>query len=303
LLVLLLLLLAAAARTQEEPVQASPGSDLVVRMGLTADGRPTPEWIDMIGVLNDEDSLSSIAMSRNPLTVAQQAWLALIEDRAQIWPALMPNLKIPFGNVTPPPVVAIVMGNIGGSDAFVPDDKTIGIDLERLEHVYGSALKPQNTGRIDRFFAHEYTHLLHKAWRSERKLVLRSPLETALWICLTEGLGNYRSLSSRWATSDGQLTPHASEVLDRLQPVFVERLSALEHATGEEAGKLMEGLSMGPFEQKWGALTMALWLAQDIGGDDYRLRKWVDLGPWGVLELAQMYLPEELAGKMPGRGR
>ena len=43
-----------------------------------------------------------------------------------------------------------------------------------------------------------------------------------------------------------------------------ERLAALEHATEDEAAALLNGLSSGPFDQKWGALTVALWLAVTV---------------------------------------
>lgn len=80
---------------------------------------------------------------------------------------------------------------------------------------------------------------------------------------------------------------------------FVERLSALEHATEDEAAVLMEGRSSGPFDQKWGALTVALRLAQEAERDDRRLQRWVDAGPEGVLGLARLYLPEDLRSRIP----
>lgn len=126
-----------------------------------------------------------------------------------------------------------------------------------------------------------------------------SPFEFALWECLTEGLGNYRSLSDKWLLQSGGLTTHAQEVLNRLQPVFVERISALQHAKEGEAAALMEGLSSGAFDQKWGALTVALWLAQESKGEDRNLQKWVEAGPTGVLVLADKYLPEHLKSGMP----
>jgi hypothetical protein len=47
-----------------------------------------------------------------------------------------------------------------------------------------------NADRIDRFFAHEYTHVLRKIRPEDRRLKLESPLERALWRCLTKGLGD-----------------------------------------------------------------------------------------------------------------
>jgi hypothetical protein len=192
-----------------------------------------------------------------------------------------------------------LLGNQGGEDAFVNSDTAICFDLSKLHSLYGSASTTENSGRIDRLFAHEFTHVLHKAWRKKHGLELNSPFEYALWECLAEGLGNYRSLSDKWTLPGGNLTPYAREVLLRLQPIFVQRLSALEHANDAEAEPLLKGLSMGPFDQKWGALTVALWLAQEAKGDDHNLRQWVEAGPLGVLILAQKYLPETLKREMP----
>ncbi len=139
------------------------------------------------------------------------------------------------------------------------------------------------------------------AWRKQRGVEFNSPFEFALWECLTEGLENYRSLSNKWLHANGALTPHAQAALQRLQPIFVERLAALEHATEEEAVQLLEGLSRGTFDQKWGALTTALWLAQEARGDERNLRKWVEAGPLGVLQLARKYLPAQLKVKTPKR--
>jgi hypothetical protein len=111
--------------------------------------------------------------------------------------------------------------------------------------------------------------------------------------------GNYRSLSEKWILAGGKLTPYAQEVLSRLQPIFVKRISALEYANDAEVEPLLKGLSMGPFDQKWGALTVALGLAQEAKGGDHNLQKWVEAGPSGVLILAQKYLPEDLKGEMP----
>lgn len=195
--------------------------------------------------------------------------------------------------------MTILLGNQGGNDAFVAGDDVIGFDLSRLLALYGVASAPGNSDRIDRFFAHEYTHIAHKAWRRNAGLLLTTPLEQALWACLTEGLGNYRSLSSRWRDDQRRLTPHAVETLERLQPEFTVRIAALAHATGSEADALMEGLSMGPFEQKWGALTVALWLAREAQDGDAALRYWVERGLPGVLELARKHLPAEPAARLP----
>jgi hypothetical protein len=100
-------------------------------------------------------------------------------------------------------------------------------------------------------------------------------------------------------TADGALTAHALEAKARLAPIFVERMSALARGPGrDEEERLVAGLSRGPFDQKWGAVLVALWLADEARGDDRRLRPWVARGPAGVLALAQAHLPAALAARL-----
>lgn len=269
---------------------------LALKNGFSDDGAVIPDWVEALCYLRKTSDISDGQFSQKMLTEAETAWANLITIKSPFWTAMIDSLRIPFKAIAPPETVTILLGNQGGEDAFVYEEATICFDLHKLHQVYGSASESANSDRIDRFFAHEFTHVLHKAWRKQHPLTLDSPLDVALWGCLTEGLGNYRSLSDKWVTERGELTEHAKAVLSHLQPVFVQRISALRHAGDEEAKKLMEGLSMGPFEQKWGALTVALWLAQEAQGDDANLQKWVEAGPDGILTLSQKYLPEELKG-------
>lgn len=287
--------LLAVADTQA----ADSRSELQVRPGQDSAGRATDEWMRVIAVFHSEQSLHEISRISIPFTEEQSLWAELIKRRAALWPDHIEKLRIPFPGISPPQVVAIILGNVGGSDAFIAENRNIAFDLSRMQLLYGPADSPSNTDRIDRFFAHEFTHLLHKEWRRVNKPIIESPLEQALWGCLTEGLGNYRSLSARWTDAQGNLSPHAKEVLSRLQPILVERLSALEHASDDEVDDLMNGLSMAPFEEKWGALPVALWLAQEARENESALQKWVDAGPWGIVDLAAKYLPAELAERLP----
>jgi len=291
---LALILATTTAYSQETKSIPPPPIAFVVKPGMSEEGTVTSEWIGAIRQRHDEKALSAILASKKRLSKEEAQWAGLIKRKVSTWLTMIDSLQIPFQAITPPDTVAILLGNLGGEDAFVYSDVTICFDLNKLHSQYGSASTTDNSGRIDRFFAHEFTHLLHKAWRKKHGLELESPFEYALWECLTEGLGNYRSLSDKWILTGGKLTPHAQEVLLRLQPIFVKRLSTLEHATAEEAAPLLEGLSIGPFDQKWGALTIALWFAQEAKGDDHNLRPWVEAGPAGVLRLAQKYLPEDL---------
>ena len=286
------------AFSQESKSILSPPVVLSVQLAASSDSVATAAWLRAIHHWHDEEALSAIHANKKGLSEEEALWAGLIKGKVSTWLTMIDSLQIPFQAVTPPDTVGILLGNQGGEDAFVYAHATICFDLDKLQSQYGSASTSANSGRIDRFFAHEFTHVLHKAWRKKRGLELASPFDHALWECLTEGLGNYRSLSDRWISSGGNLTPHAREVLLRLQPVFVERLTALQYATAETAEPLLAGLSMGPFDQKWGALTVALWLAQEARDDDHHLQKWVETGPMGVLMLAQKYLPEDLRKEM-----
>jgi len=266
---------------------------------VEADGSVTDAWIVAIGVWHDDDSLQNVLRDQHPLTDGEAGWASLILGRTSTWSQVTDSLQLPFGVTAPPKAVHIALGNVGGQDAFTFSDTTIGFDLRMLHALYGAASDEENGNRIDRFFAHEFTHLMHRSWRKAQEVVLTSALDRALWECLVEGLGNYRSLSGRWIDSDGALTPRALDVLGRLERVFTDRIAELEHATLSESEALMEGISSGAFDQKWGALTVALWLSQEAKGDDRRLRKWIDAGPQGVLALARKYLPEDLRARIP----
>lgn len=272
---------------------------LVVKLGYTDDGAITSAWQDAIRARHDAQSLAALLAGKKKPAPEEARWVDLIQQKAAKWPAMIDSLRIPFNEISPPDTVTILLGHQGGEDAFVSGATTICFEVSKLNALYGAASDPANSERIDRFFAHEFTHLLHKAWRQKHGLRLNSPLDFALWECLTEGLGNYRSLSSKWRQSDGALTTHAEVVLARLQPVFVQRLAALQHADHEQVAALLQGLSSGPFEQKWGALTVALWLARETAGDDTRLQPWVEAGPLGVLVLARKYLPTDLQDDLP----
>lgn len=299
ILCIFLLLSSTLLHSQDRKAYQDRGVALKLKAGYLEDGSVSPSWLDAIKYHRRNQETSLPAFIKRKLQPEEILWVELIKTRVSVWSGMIDSLRIPFGSIKPPGLVTVLIGNQGGDDAFVFADSIICFDLSMLNQVYGSASKSQNQDRIDRFFAHEFTHLLHKAWRKELPVNLDSPLNTALWECLTEGLGNYRSLSGRWVDENGELTLHALETLNRLQPVFVERISALDHATEEEAKVLMSGLSMGRFDQKWGALTVALWLAREAGGDDSNLKKWVDSGPAGILQLARKYLPDNLKESMP----
>ena len=286
---LALALAAVAGSAHAAPV---PALELWIEVG--GDGAPGPFWLEMLGRRLSPDDVAEAAALRRPLNDDQRAWADLIKSRLRFWTSRQAPLAEPFDPVTPPEVVRIVLGNRGGDDAFTHAPDTIGFDLSRLQSEYGNADKAENVGRIDRFFDHEYSHVLFKAWLAAHPQPGSTPFELALYEMYTEGFGNYRSLSERWQSTAGNYSRAARSALDRLEPVLVDRLTAIACATPEAAAPLVADLSRGPFERKWGALPVALWLDAEAATTPDAPRRFVQEGVAGLAALAMRRLPPEL---------
>src|SRR5690606_11115241 len=171
----------------------------------------------------------------------------------------------------------------------------IGFDLAAMQRVYGDAGQPGAGERLDRFFRHEYIHLLQHAWWQQHPYTMETPLRRALAEIWAEGLGNYFSLSQRWQSHNGTLSATTRETLTALEPRFVARLAALACAEPAAAQALTADLSRGRFDRKWGALTTALWLEAEAAHDAQALRAFVTAGPDGIWDLAARHLSGDLA--------
>lgn len=282
---------------------AEEGAGLQLVLGVTSEGRATDQWLAMLRKRLPDPEYSELATSVKELSDEERKWAELIGAKAADWERRRDGLASPFAPIEPPAHVVIVMGNRGGQDAFTHDAATIGFDLSALYSVYGDALLPDNTGRINRFFDHEYTHLLQKGWLADHHPYDgSSPLRAALLDIWLEGLGHHHSLSDRWRATGGMHSKAAREALTVLEPRFAARLAALACASWETAGPLLEDLSQGRFEAKWGALPAALWLEAEASGDRGALRRFVQAGPDGVWELAARHLPDPL-GKVVTEAR
>jgi hypothetical protein len=273
------------------PLQAE-GSGLVVLRGVDGNGRATEPWQAMIAKRLPPGDFRAIEPLVKPYTPAELAWVHLVESRRQLWESEILKLAVPFSPLAPPEA-RIVLGNRGGEDAFTHDPHTIGFDVERLNALYGSAASESNATLIDHLFRHEYTHLLQKAWVQEHPLRMDTPLHTALADLWLEGMGNYYSLSDSWRQENGIPSPKAEQALVVLVPRFLTRLAALACTTPENAHELSKNISSGPFDRKWGALPVALWLENESTDPDF-LRGFVMAGEDGVLSLASRNLTPAL---------
>ena len=267
---------------------------LRVVVGVTDSGDATQQWLSMLRRRLADAPYDSVARLRRPLSSSDSAWVALIRSRVPEWERELPALARTFAPIVPPGRVAIVLGNRGANDAFTHDQVTIGFDLAALFAEYGDPDTDENSERIDRLFRHEYVHLLQKAWLAEHPYDAGSPLRVALADIWAEGLGNYYSMSTRWRATNGTPSGAATRALETLEPRFAARLAALACAAPAQASGLMRDLSWGRFDQKWGALTPALWLEAEASVSDEALRRFVLAGPDGVWALAARHLPEAL---------
>lgn len=270
------------------------GPTLRVASGVTPEGLATGQWLAMIRKRLPDARYDSVAPIRKPLTTEDQAWEALVRSRAGAWEGEIAAVAEAYRPVAPPASVLIVLGNRGAEDAFTHDPTTIGFDLAALQANYGDAGLPENADRMDRFFRHEYTHLMQKAWWVMHPYAMDTPLRYALADIWAEGMGNYRSLSGRWKAIGGRRSEASAARLAELEPRFVARLAALACTTPPRGDALMADLSWGRFDRKWGALTAALWLEEEPGDPGEALRRLVVAGPDGVWDLAERHLPEAL---------
>jgi hypothetical protein len=277
------------------PLFAVTATEIHVVSGTAADGAPTELWLEILRRRSSEETVAAAAALRRPPTDQDRAWEELIRARARIWKERLGALVAPFRPLAPPERIRIVLGNRGAEDAFTHDRITIGFDVSRLEALFGSAHDLENRDRIDRFFDHETTHLLQKAWLAEHPPSATTPFERAELDIWLEGLGNYYSLSQRWRAHDGTQSAAARTALDELEPILVTRMAKLACASEEEADRLLANLSQGPFTKKWGALPAALWLEAESSRDPHALRDFVQVGPAGVRELARRHLLPRLA--------
>ncbi len=253
------------------------------------------DWIDALKNRQSHDYIEQLSQNTRSLTAAENAWYELIKFQSLGWNSIKDSLRVPFGEVKISDTTFVLVGYQGKDDAFTYKHQTVCFDLTALEKSYGPATDSINADRIDRIFAHEYTHLLHKGWARRSNLRLDNFKDSILWHCLYEGMGMYRSMSSKWFPIDDQLSPKSKETFETLYPIFTDKFIALFNAdtlTSEEKVALEHHLSRGSMTQKWGALPVGVWLALEADGDDKNLIPIIDKGPDAVVDLASKHLTE-----------
>jgi hypothetical protein len=259
---------------------------------MDATGRPTRDWLDAIHDRVSADDLTAIAQTPKPLSADEASWRDDISATAVAWCETIPRLNAPFRHVTPPRAPGVLLGNQGGGDGFTHDPDDVAIDLGQMVQAYADMPRAARPALIRRLLSHEYTHLLLHRWMNatgwSEASVADDPFRQALRTLYNEGIANLRSIEDeRWVSADGTLTEHARQTLAALQPLMLERLQGLAaNPSPEEAARLLRNISQGPLERKWGAIPVALWLAEDTHAGAAQLATWIEARPDGILALA-----------------
>ncbi|HKO82510.1 MAG TPA: hypothetical protein VJU78_19005 [Chitinophagaceae bacterium] len=254
------------------------------------------DWKNALSSRMSKEYIDSLARLQRALTAEEQSWENLLHPKTKTWNTYKDSLAAPFVNVEISDTTYVLLGYRGRDDGFTYGYQTVCLDLTALNSEYGRADLPENSNRIDRIFAHEYTHLLHKLWAKKMELKLQAFRDSILWECLYEGIGMYRSLNPKWIPVQGVLPDITKAALDNLYPTFVDRLITIQTnnaLTAEEKKQLNKNLSRGAVNQKWGAFPVAIWLSLESNGDDKKLRDWINKGPAAVIQLAKKYLNGE----------
>lgn len=266
---------------------------VLLKSGLTAN-RLSDEWKAALVTRMPQARIDSFAALERRLYPDEVEWLHLIHLKLSVWNSFRDSLHAAFPAQSVYDTIYVMVGYLGADDGFTYGLQTVCLDLTALASAYGDAKLEENNNRIDRIFAHEYTHLLHKAWVGDNKLAVQSFSDSIHWECLYEGVGMYRSLNQRWLPAGGVLPGATQEVLEQLYPVFTDRMIRIATSADlsyQEKEMLNANLSRGPVSRKWGAFTVAIWLLLETGGDAKKLAACINEGPAVVIRLAKKYLP------------
>lgn len=263
-------------------------------LAFTKNSRPTKFWIRAVSQRNTPEELVRISKFSRPFEMTEKLWLAQLSKLVPVWETQRQKVEKAFPSIEIPKKVEIVVGNQGGDDAFSIEDHFIGVDLSKWVANFGPPKDETDSNRMIRILNHEYAHLLTKAWLQKHPQDLSTPYSRALFEMFYEGIGNYFSLSDNWVSSEGEFTDRASKTLEVLVPILKERLEKLKVDEGINEKNLIQGLSNGSFERKWGALPVALWLSNITGGSSELLGKEIGKGIYGIEKLILQHINKVL---------
>lgn len=255
-------------------------------------GQLLPDWLNALKSRQSTDYIDSIASLQRELNREENGWYTLIQSRLAAWKNFPDSLQDLFPDADLPDTVEIWIGFLGEDDGYTYQSNVVCLDVTAFHRAYGEAENPENPTRVDRIFAHEYTHLLQKAWMRDRGWEPRNFVDSIAWECWYEGIGMYRSLHPRWLPVDGKLPEISQQLLHKLEPRFRAHWIKSQESNLNEVEKIAirRNLSRGKVTEKWGAMTIALWLSLEATKGKDRLLHLIQLGPGMIKELEKLYL-------------
>lgn len=287
----------AALATGKDNTRLHASKNTIIVKTAISSNSISSDWKDALKSRMSRERIDSFGNIKRALTGDEVAWKKLVESKAAAWNEFRDSLAFPFNDIVLEDTIFVMLGFLGVDDGFTYRNRTVCLDVTALFRAYGKADLPENYERIDRLFAHEYTHLLHKEWAKRKSYIPLTFKDSILWECIYEGIGMYRSLNPKWLPTGGKLPAITITTLEKLYPIFVERLNTIfksQNLTNPEKEQLNANLSRGNVNQKWGAFPVAVWLALETEENEKKLPYWIDKGPESVIELAGKYLEGDL---------
>ena len=150
----------------------TPGTKTLIVKTAIVDNSISSEWKEAIKTRMSQERIDSFGQLRRALSPDELAWKRLIESKAASWNGFRDSLAIPFREIDLNDTIFVMLGFLGVDDGFTFGSQTVCLDLTALLRAYGKSSVAENNDRIDRIFAHEYTHLLHKSWAKKNQLQL-----------------------------------------------------------------------------------------------------------------------------------
>jgi hypothetical protein len=258
-------------------------------------GRVNSAWLQALQTRQPVSYIDSLSSLQRELNEAEKEWYVLIQSRFGEWQSFPDSLQVLFPTVQLPDTIQVWLGFLGNDDGYTYQSNVVCLDITAFHRAYGDADNVENLARVDRIFAHEYTHLLQKAWMREQGWYPRSFADSIAWECWYEGIGMYRSLHPRWQPVDGKLPEISQELLHKLEPRFRAYWIKSQESNLSEAEKvaIRRNLSRGKVTEKWGAMTIALWLSLEATKGSDRLQQLIQMGPDMIKELEKLYLTKK----------
>jgi hypothetical protein len=277
----------------------SHATEVTVKIAVRSSGEPMPIWLDSIRELHDNSELVQMKSQLKPLTQEEKNWLTAFQVKLSEWGPRSEKLSLNFAPVEPPKSFLVVFGNQGGTLGEVMGRGTLAIDLSVWAATFPNIASTETKHEIiERFLAKKFTHFLMQNWAKQNSIPMNTAMDRVLWDLYSEGFSQYKALNPNSKPYKGKLPAASRETLNKLSPVLVERLTKLRSMTKDDEEKVRSQIKSTLEANLWSTMPIALWLAIEANGDDSRLKKWVQLGPPGVIELAKKHLAPEMKHRL-----